>query len=54
VATHDLRIAELADRIIRMEDGVLTVQSDSHLRVSPAKIHSHLKEIPYGPSSDLS
>jgi putative ABC transport system ATP-binding protein len=31
IATHDLRIAELADRVIRMEDGVLSVQSDSHL-----------------------
>jgi putative ABC transport system ATP-binding protein len=30
IATHDLRIAELADRVIRMEDGVLSVQSDSH------------------------
>jgi putative ABC transport system ATP-binding protein len=30
IATHDLRIAALAHRVIRMEDGVLSVQSDSH------------------------
>jgi ABC-type lipoprotein export system ATPase subunit len=49
VATHDLRISELADRVIRMEDGVLSVQSDSHLRGALAKVPSHLKETPYAP-----
>lgn len=31
IATHDLRIADLADRVVRMEDGVLSAQSNSHL-----------------------
>jgi putative ABC transport system ATP-binding protein len=41
IATHDLRIAELADRVIRMEDGILSVQSNSHLKVASAQAHSH-------------